>query len=197
MEGGRVLCVGGGTGEGACRRLCEGVALRMCGVLHNGQHLPQHSPPCWLSKRLPGRPVTAISVASPHVHACMGPQRHARSSVLSFNPMAQLSPVGHTAMKAYSARQPGQPHTHLGNSTLCTRPNIWRGMFLNMVRPTKKVLKMLEPNHRPYAPMWTKAAAFDGAHADELAATATTAKGASVRTCAHPAGLDPVARRTP
>lgn len=28
---------------------------------------------------------------------------------------------------------------YLGKSWACTRPNIWRGMFLNMVRPTKKV----------------------------------------------------------
>jgi hypothetical protein len=26
-------------------------------------------------------------------------------------------------------------HTHMGKSLLCTLPNVWRGMFLNIVKP--------------------------------------------------------------
>lgn len=37
--------------------------------------------------------------------------------------------------------------THIGNNLLCTRPNICLGMFLNIVKPTKKLFQTLVPCH--------------------------------------------------
>ena len=71
---------------------------------------------------------------------------------------------------------------YLGNSTDCTRPNVWRGSSWNRPRPTKKVFHMLLPTMAAYASRWRKAGRCPCTREENVATRPTTASMAKVRT---------------
>mmetsp|Transcript_72 Transcript_72/g.162 ORF Transcript_72/g.162 Transcript_72/m.162 type:complete len:220 (+) Transcript_72:401-1060(+) len=122
----------------------------------------------------------SISRKLPAEHSSPTPST-AAALVVAGERVALLEARGSSREPNSTALQPVVSAKYLGKRTLCTLPNICRGMFLNIVSPTKKVFQMLLPSHSAKEVMCRKATSLPGMKAVLPTAAAVAATGTSAR----------------